>query len=456
MSSATTISTASSTPPTVPQHNSPQQDDPDVTLVATPLDIVEERDLAEQYCRDRLREIEEREQRLREREATMAGTPTKPSAAGSSSQPDDMTTVSASDAATIITATVVGTIDTASVAAASVPAASISQGDNSTDIPGNTRPTVPNNSNTVPQNPKPEPNHHRKTSSGGGVFARIFRRGESFKGDDASGAKIPAGRARSCSVSSVSSKPSGASSATVVSYFASPAMNGWTWCWKETPTRMSQHDPALVVGDPDECWIRYHFAVNRSLEMAFHAQKQQGNCALPDPLSGYEVDFDTMQQTKLASGHQRDVNRVFLVPCKDKPGTDKERKQLSRKTDEGDEVPPIPRSRDRNMPVWSWRETPSQMKRHDPSVIESVTEYLIRYTPESSAILEQAYQSGQKECRPLPGFSVNLTVLGRDEISAAGTNGSVHTAILLSFKQTKDATGYQRDVIRRSVKKNYN
>ncbi|KAL3925116.1 MAG: hypothetical protein SGILL_000621 [Bacillariaceae sp.] len=462
LSSVTTMSTESTQPN--PQTQQEQQQN-DVTLVATPLEAVNERDLAEQYCQDRLREIEEREQRLREQEVAMAG---GTATVVVSVSPDDATLMT-SDAASIITATVVSAADTITPVPPAAPQAGKSKDKTATKAAAGkaTTANAPSDENKKDQS-KPQPpesKHRRKPSSGGGVFAKVagaFRRGDSSKdivGSSTTSNKSPVGGiARASSISSsvssstISSKPNPAATATIVSNFSAPAMNGWTWCWQETPARISLHDPALIVGDVKDCWIRYHFAVNRSLEIAFKAQDQKGTCDLPDPLSGYHVNFDTMQQTELSNGYQRQIKREFLVPPKDNVDDNKKKKTAaSKKVDKGDDAPPVPGNRNSSA-VWSWRETPSQMERHDPSEVESESRHLIRYSPESAAILEQAYQSKQKECRPIPGYRVDLTIAGREEVSSAGKNGSVQTTVLRSFVQTKDATGYKRDVIRRSVK----
>ena len=91
------------------------------------------------------------------------------------------------------------------------------------------------------------------------------------------------------------------------------------------------------------------------------------------------------------------------------------------------------------------------MKRHDPSEMESESKHLVLYSPEAASILEQAFQFGQSECRPISGYRVDLTIAKREEESAAGKKGKIQRTTFLSFVKTKDATGYERDVICRST-----
>lgn len=73
------------------------------------------------------------------------------------------------------------------------------------------------------------------------------------------------------------------------------------------------------------------------------------------------------------------MKHLFLVPLKEKSNGDNEEQVASKKlpgkknkkSDHGDDVPLVPRSQTNSIAVWSWEETPSQMKRHDPSEIES-------------------------------------------------------------------------------------
>ena len=79
------------------------------------------------------------------------------------------------------------------------------------------------------------------------------------------------------------------------------------WCWQETSHMMSQHSADSIVGDPEDCWIKYTKDSNDAIEAAFNRQKQLGQFS---PLPGYVVDFEWMTQTKSATGFQRGVRRV--------------------------------------------------------------------------------------------------------------------------------------------------
>mmetsp|Transcript_21478 Transcript_21478/g.52918 ORF Transcript_21478/g.52918 Transcript_21478/m.52918 type:complete len:924 (-) Transcript_21478:2660-5431(-) len=79
------------------------------------------------------------------------------------------------------------------------------------------------------------------------------------------------------------------------------------WCWKETEMQMYQHDQEEIVGDQNDCWIKYSDDANTTLEAAF---KQQGWKGSASPLPGYLVDFSSMTQTKQQTGFTREVQRL--------------------------------------------------------------------------------------------------------------------------------------------------
>ena len=120
------------------------------------------------------------------------------------------------------------------------------------------------------------------------------------------------------------------------------------WCWQETPSQMGLHRSASsssIVGDPADCWIRYDEASTEQLELAYRLfknvktteqekptsrgptllraiQKKIGGggggnnnnernniCALTIGRHEYTVDLETLQQTKVATGFQRKVQR---------------------------------------------------------------------------------------------------------------------------------------------------
>jgi len=82
------------------------------------------------------------------------------------------------------------------------------------------------------------------------------------------------------------------------------------WCWKETKRVMSQHDDASIVGDAQDCWIKYTDDANNFLENAFQQQKWPTNVS---PLPGYVVDFQSMTQTKIQTGYVREVLRLVKI-----------------------------------------------------------------------------------------------------------------------------------------------
>jgi hypothetical protein len=81
------------------------------------------------------------------------------------------------------------------------------------------------------------------------------------------------------------------------------------WCWQETSSFISSHAQDAIVGDPADGWIKYDNDSSTKLETAFHKQDKKGQFS---PLSGYIVDFNTMIQTKTATGFQRGVQRLVV------------------------------------------------------------------------------------------------------------------------------------------------
>ena len=82
------------------------------------------------------------------------------------------------------------------------------------------------------------------------------------------------------------------------------------WCWQETPSLVSGHDPASIFGPPEDGMIKYDAAACVKLETAFQLQHGTGRCS---PSDGYMVDFGSMQQTKIASGYKRSVTREYVT-----------------------------------------------------------------------------------------------------------------------------------------------
>lgn len=173
------------------------------------------------------------------------------------------------------------------------------------------------------------------------------------------------------------------------------------WTWKETKSRMSNHSPSEILGDPADCWIKYDDATSKALETEFKGQGGEGGYDLGN---GYIVDFLSMKQTKSATGYKRDVQRhVNVVSAFDKP-------------------PEKPK-------VWCWKETRGQMSNHPASSIFSdPADCWIKYDDVATAKLESAYEAKGSigECSPSKGYKVNFTTM----------------------KQTKISTGFQRDVQR--------
>ena len=77
------------------------------------------------------------------------------------------------------------------------------------------------------------------------------------------------------------------------------------WCWKETKSQLSKYSADDIAGDPSGCWIKYDKSSNDELEMAYMAKKDE--CS---PLPGYSVSFLSWEQTNLATGYTREVQRL--------------------------------------------------------------------------------------------------------------------------------------------------
>ena len=169
------------------------------------------------------------------------------------------------------------------------------------------------------------------------------------------------------------------------------------WCWKETEGKMGMHPPRNIVGDPANCWVKFDDQASATLEAAYQSQGGRGSCS---PIDGYTVDFAAMKQTKDATGYQRDVQRVAA----------------NSKTVEAHYV-------------WCWQETPARISKHPPtSIVGDPTDGWVKYDGAASAIIETAYRSqhGKGICAPISGYTVDFATM----------------------KQTKDSTGYERNVRR--------
>ena len=168
------------------------------------------------------------------------------------------------------------------------------------------------------------------------------------------------------------------------------------WCWKETPSQMAGHDASEIVGDSADCWIKYDDSINLSLESLFAS----GGVDTFDLGNGYSVDFKAMKQVNKSTGYQRDIQRhsdMMNVPI----------------------VKPM---------IWVWKETESQMSNHPAaSILGDPKHCWIKYDATATAKLENAFHTpGQDIESPIDGYTVNFATM----------------------KQTKLATGYERDVQR--------
>jgi len=77
--------------------------------------------------------------------------------------------------------------------------------------------------------------------------------------------------------------------------------------------------------------------------------------------------------------------------------------------------------------VWCWQETPTMMQTHQQEMIEGdPSDCWIKYSDKRNDVLEAAFQSGLKKCKPMKGYIVRFS----------------------SMKQTKKATGFERAVKR--------
>ena len=176
------------------------------------------------------------------------------------------------------------------------------------------------------------------------------------------------------------------------------------WCWKETHRKMSMHSPKQIIGDPDNCWVKYDEQASAKLEAAYLAQKGRGTCS---PVGGYTVDFAAMKQRKDSTGYLRDVQRVAA----------------------GSTTVATPN-------VWCWQETKARISRHpSSSIVGNPADCWVKYDGAASAIIESAHQAqhGKGTCSPISGYTVDFATM----------------------KQVKDSTGYERNICRRADNNNW-
>jgi len=102
------------------------------------------------------------------------------------------------------------------------------------------------------------------------------------------------------------------------------------WCWKETSHMMQNHALDMIVGNPNDCWIKYDASQNISLESTYqeYLKKNSKKYRFVAPLPGYIVDLQDMIQTKEATGFQRDVLRIEQVAHVPEQSTS-ERKEIN-------------------------------------------------------------------------------------------------------------------------------
>jgi hypothetical protein len=180
-----------------------------------------------------------------------------------------------------------------------------------------------------------------------------------------------------------------------------------TWCWKETPSQMSGHDCTAIVGDPNDCWIKYDDEATAKLERLFQLENGMGSCS---PTSGYVVDFATMKQRKTLTGFEREVQRLVAAHDATKPSTD-----FSIGQGAG------------NGATWCWKETPNQMSKHLMTAIYGdPTDCWIKYDDAANPFLESSFQDGRGHCSPSSGYEVDFRTM----------------------KQRKVSTGFEREVQR--------
>jgi len=188
----------------------------------------------------------------------------------------------------------------------------------------------------------------------------------------------------------------------------SSGSNDWDsqviWTWKETPARLTNHPSSSIIGDPNDCWIKYDGSANLELEDAYMSSGGKGVHNLGNR---YVVDFTSMKQTNVQTGYQRDVQRIIpiieqAVPVQAVP------------------VKPV---------VWCWKETSVRMPNHPTSsVVGDPKDCWIKYDDNAVAKLEFAYQvQGQVgECLLDSPYTVSFDTM----------------------KQKNLVTGYEREVQR--------
>lgn len=114
------------------------------------------------------------------------------------------------------------------------------------------------------------------------------------------------------------------------------------WCWKETQHMMSNHAPDTIAGNPSDCWIKYDSSLNAMIESTYQAYsvsksketnlKTSVNQSIKKLTSfkpptaddddeskfivnrgGYKVNIREMIQVKVATGFERDIQRLVAT-----------------------------------------------------------------------------------------------------------------------------------------------
>ena len=416
------------------QSQQQQEQEPEILVEAR---VVSERGLALQYCEDRLREIElreaqlEREQRQLRNSATLANLPVvmAQSVIPINDDGDDDNNKNNNQLENRQSSRLLGrNSTTTSTNFPASPSTTIQRVTQRRDISA-TLPVAQCSANAVAtgqqQQKQPDssnPGHRKNQSSGGGsVLARVVQ------------SIIPAGAGRVGRRKSVPCPPKKAK-----------GVKNVVWCWKETPVQMTKHSADQVVGNPADCWIRYSPEVHSELEAALESVTTDQTNFRPKNLPGYKIDFVTMHQTRLPTNFAREIQRVVVLEnrptiCQNNAGSDDDDKSTGDgrphmiQVSHAPSIIPTIAKVETGAIVWCWKETPGpRMSKHPPDVVFSVEHCWIRYPPEASRILERAYQERRKDCVPLKGYVVTLF-----------DNKNVGR-----MKQTKTATGYQRDVLR--------
>ena len=215
------------------------------------------------------------------------------------------------------------------------------------------------------------------------------------------------------------------------------------WCWQETSAdKMDQHPASMVVGNPQDCLVRFERYQCQALEDAL-------NRGWPSmAFDGFTVKFETMklmgygcewQVIRLLQANTMEVaTAATLIDDDDTQIVDAILVEdltangatvAAAAAESRDDVmedhfmngsPSEDNEEDMATMVWCWKETRSQMNKHPPtSIVGDPKDCWIQYDQESKQKLEKSFRL-QKEigyCSPSNGYIVDFASMTQKKVS---------------------------------------